>query len=291
MGRLALFECIGVELPSCSPAELEEHEFSEIEIELITTKDPALGPPDRLLYRMREDRVPIVEPISPLHMMRVSASEKVPLGRLEETLSRLQHLGVRSGVADLPDSLRDYIPSRTETDIASRLRHGSLSLALLEHAFGAQLSCGYVCDLVSPWCAWLLADHGADVDYSLTMIRENASDLVPSYSDVSFYAAAASLGESRGNALDLSALAILAAQANASINQAAGRAMRMQALLLADGIDLQIPTRGISDERPDSRWVMVALPEKAVAGAHAELAGMFGVDEELRSLVAKTLRI
>ncbi|MBW8798893.1 MAG: metallophosphoesterase [Streptomyces sp.] len=280
--RLEKFRYLGVELPECSPEDIENYTFSDFEWELLTTNDPGIGAFNRFGGHDSGDKRPITGPIPARHVMQTSAEEKVPLGTAVEKLLAMRHIGVEVGFGDLPARLETYVLSKDEVALAYRMARLSLAHSILEWAFMRQVSLSYVCDLVSPWTSWLTGMPEESVTTAIETIRASCGDLTPRYTDVSFYVAALAQTRSLGRPLDRRALIVLAAQANVTLGTAAARAEGLRGLFAADGVGFGAlggmdPYDGTV---PDHRHVIVAVRD-VLSGEHrAATLTLLGVDEE-----------
>ncbi len=251
--RLKKFTCLGVELPDCSPADVDQYDFSDLEISLLTTEDPRLGAFGRFPHE--RDRKPIVGPIPALHMMAVAADEKLPLEDVVSMLQKLAPLGIESSAQPLPATLRDFIPTKSDVRRASRLSVICLGQGICEFAYGEGDDVRQVCDSIEPWVGWVL-QLAPEYHMSLESARKLSGSFVPSYSDLSFYVAAKAQANRRAGQLDWAALVVLAAQANVTLQQATEYARRMAGLFLTDDVVLSDdPPEQYRDQFPDSGWV------------------------------------
>jgi hypothetical protein len=289
--RLEKFLYLGVVLPECSPEDIENYTFSDLEWELLTTNDRRIGAFGRSAMHDTGDKRPIVGPIPARHVMQTSAAEKVPLGTAVEKLLAMRHIGVEVGFGDLPARLEGYVLSKEEVALARRMADLSLAHSILEWAFTRQVSLSYVCDLVSPWASWLTGVPEEAVETAIETIRASCGDLKPRYTDVSFYVAALAQTRSLGRPLDRRALIVLAAQANVPLGTAAARAEGLRGLFAADGVHFRTPagTDPYDATVPDSRHVIVAVPDVLSGGHRAATLALLGVDGDTTRAVHRYL--
>jgi predicted MPP superfamily phosphohydrolase len=285
--RLGKFSFLGVVLPDAGPETLASYELSELETELLTSQDHSLtqfdgGSP------FREGPKPITVPIPTQHVMVVAHSQKLGLGEVVDALNELRSLGVRSDVMSVPSELREFLPSATDVALAGRLTPVSVAYGLLEHAFSTGHTVGYVCDLVSPWLGWKL---GRDCTAELEALTVAIGDLQPTYSDVSFVAAAAAHARQAEGVFTPIGACVLAAQANVDIGTVADLAERMQSVLDVDGwtVDMnQLDDAGRAIV-PDSSWVLAADPT-GIAGRRTP-RGYLGLTSSFVSDVRRRLGV
>ena len=282
--RLQHFEYLGVKLPDCDAAALSGHVFTDLEMELLTTEDWRLGefgsfPRDR-------DKKPIVVPIPPKHVMAIAAAQHLALGPVIDVLDGLSPLGVASGCAPLPDALLSYVPTRSDVAMASRLAREPIGMTICRAAQEQESSIGYVVDSVSHWVAWYLDLPAEECARMLDAVRDLCGEIVPTYSDVSFYCAVSGQASAaRGRFGRLGAL-LLAAQANASVRVVIDRFSMLQALLLTDGVvadGLGSCPDDMATVIPDSLWVITATDQAVVGRSADECRAWLGVTDELRA--------
>ncbi|MGW3855782.1 caspase, EACC1-associated type [Micromonospora arida] len=282
--RLKHFEHLGVKLPDCDAATLEGHEFTDLEMELLTTEDWALGAFGDFPHE--REKKPIVVPIPPKHVMVVGAAERVELGTVTDVLDGLAHLGVVSGCAPLPDALRTYIPTRGDIAMAHRFAGEPIGMAICRAAQEQQHSIGYVVDSVSPWVAWFLNLPAEKCASALDGVRDLCGDIVPSYSDVSFYCAVSGHATAAGSRLGRLEALFLAAQANISVRAVIDRFSMFEPLLSMDQI-VEDGLRSCPDDMaavvPDSLWVLAAAARAVVGRSADECRNWLGVTDELRT--------
>jgi hypothetical protein len=281
--RLEKFAFLGVALPDCGPDIIDGYEFSELETALLTTKDRSLGEFGRFGGFHDDDRKPITGPIPPRHVMAVAQEHHLSLGEVMATLQGMAMLGVRHGARDLPPHLQSYIPTATEVELAMRFDAARLGHALAEHAFSRTASIRYLADLVRPWLAWL-SPMGTAADSVLDEVVDACGERTPSYSELSFVAAAESLATSNGTLIDGYVLSLLAAQGNVTLETTTKMAREWEVVLRVDG-SVCVPGDEYSRwaaETPDGRWVL-ALDDSAIAGrARTRIREYLGVSKEFQ---------
>jgi hypothetical protein len=287
--RLRKFTFLGVRLPECTPEEVDSYEFTDLDMTLLTTEDRSMGAFGRFSHD-KGDKKPIIGPIPALHLMFVAADEKISLGEVVSSLRKLEHLGVESGARSLPAHLQSYVPSREEVALAGRLMRSPLGYGIVKEAFQSRRSIELICNSIAPWASWILNPSGVQtVQQALELIINGSGSIVPSYSQVSFYAAARAQAMHNNGILDRKILVILAAQAGATINEALANAVILQSVFEADLIELH-PGENLGaagDERPDSRWIAVIAPEAFVPRSSKTLRSFLGLDTQFARRVAE----
>ncbi|MEU8901804.1 caspase family protein [Nocardia sp. NPDC048505] len=268
--RLRHFEYLGVRLPECDAATLDAHQFTDLEMELLTTEDHSLGAfgnfPDR------RDKKPIVIPIPPQHVMTVAAAEHLPLGAVVEALDGLAPLGVLSGCGPLPAGLDSFVPGKSDVGLARRLAREPMGMAICRAAQEQENSIGYIIDNVSTWAAWLLNLDQEECISQLEVARRFCGDLIPVYSDVSFYCAVGAQAAAKRGRFGRFGALVLAAQANTSVRTVIDKFETFETLLRTDAIDgegLGSCPDYMAAVVPDSLWILAAS-DNAVVGRYAE---------------------
>jgi len=287
--RLGKFAFLGVVLPDCGPQVITDYQFDELETALLTSTDWSLSAASHFPSH-HESPKPIIMPIPSRHVMAVAAENKLTLGTVVDALDALVALGVRSDVAPLPEELRDFLPSTVDVHLARRLTGPAMGYGILEHAFASHHSVGYVCDLLAPWLTWHL---GRDVSKRLETLKRFVGDLEPTYSDVSFIAAAIAQARSAAGVLTPVGACVLAAQANVDIGTVADLGRRLATVLAVDGIavdvdDLSSSVRAVV---PDSAWVLAAAPSAIVGARLATTNRLLGLTPKFVGEVQERLAI